>query len=127
MGRKDCVAGVDLGGTWVRVVLSNASGNLMNRVSERIDTSSSDAVSRQIVKLVLFLCHKGGLDATALRGVGIASAGPLIQEEGVLLNPTNMPFERVPLTKPVSEQLTVPAYLINDCAGAALGEDVRRS
>ena len=111
-----------MGGTWVRVVLSDGKGNFLERANARIDTSSSDAISRQIVKLVRFLCHKQGLKVAALTGVGIASAGPLIQEKGVLINPTNMPFEQVSLTKPISKDLGVAAYLINDCAGAALGE-----
>jgi glucokinase len=45
-----------------------------------------------------------------------------MQEKGVLIKPTNLPFDLVPLTKPVSEKLGVPSCLINDCAGAALGE-----
>lgn len=122
VGEKEYVVGVDLGGTWVRVVLSNKSGDFLETASERIDTRSSGAISKQIVKLVRFLCHRRGLNVKTLGGVGIASAGPLIQEEGILINPTNMPFKQVSLTKPISEQLTIPAYLINDCAGAALGE-----
>lgn len=122
MGKRECVVGVDLGGTWVRVVLSDRKGNFMERTNARVDTSSADAISRQIVKLTRFLCHKRGLKVATLAGVGIASAGPLIQEEGVLINPTNLPFEQVSLTKPISEELGVAAYLINDCAGAALGE-----
>jgi glucokinase len=42
--------------------------------------------------------------------------------EGVLVHPPNLPFDRVPLTKPVTEELGLPSCLINDCAGAALGE-----
>lgn len=122
VGKRECVVGVDLGGTWVRVVLSDGKGNFMERANARVDTSSPDAISRQIVKLARFLCHKRGLDVATLAGVGIASAGPLIQEEGVLINPTNMPFEQVSLTKPICQKLSVPAYLINDGAGAALGE-----
>jgi predicted NBD/HSP70 family sugar kinase len=122
MGKRTCIVGVDLGGTWVRVVLSDRKGSFMERTNARVDTSSPDAISRQIVKLARFLCHKQGLKVAALAGVGIASAGPLIQEEGVLINPTNMPFEQVSLTKPISEELGVAACLINDCVGAALGE-----
>ncbi len=106
MGKRECVVGVDLGGTWVRVVLSDGKGNFMERANARVDTSSPDAISRQIVKLARFLCHKRGLDVATLAGVGIASAGPLIQEEGVLINPTNMPFEQVSLTKPICEELS---------------------
>jgi glucokinase len=120
--KGECVVGVDLGGTWVRVVLSDRRGIFIKRAKERIDTSSPEAISRQIEKVVRFLCQRLGIEVAVLGGVGIASAGPLIQEEGVLINPTNMPFEQVSLTKPISEELAVAAYLINDCVGAALGE-----
>jgi len=59
-----------------------------------------------------------------LEGIGIASAGPLNIKEGALINPTNLPFDYVPLTRPISEQLNVPTFLINDCAAAVLGERI---
>jgi glucokinase len=111
-----------LGGTWVRVVLSDGKGNFVEKANEKVDKSSSEAISSQIVRLTRFLCEKHGFAVNAIRGVGIASAGPLMQEKGVLIKPTNLPFDLVPLTKPVSEKLGVPSCLINDCAGAALGE-----
>lgn len=114
--------GVDLGGTWVRVVLSDEEGNFAEKVDEKVAKSSSKAISGQIIRLTSFLCDKHGLDVATVRGVGIASAGPLIQEEGVLIKPPNLPFDHVPLVKPITEKLGVPACLINDCAGAALGE-----
>ena len=122
--KERCLIGVDLGGTWTRVVLSDEKGNFIEKISERVDKSSSEAISKQIVRLTRFLCKKHSLDVRALRGVGIASAGPLIQEEGVLIKPTNLPFDYVPLTKPIAEELAIPACLINDCAGAALGENM---
>ncbi len=114
--------GVDLGGTWVRVVLADEAGNFVARAQERVDITSSEAISKQMVRLIRFLCSKHGFDAKTMAGVGIASAGPLVQEDGVLIHPPNLPFQRVLLTRPITEELGVPSCLINDCAGAALGE-----
>jgi glucokinase len=114
---------VDLGGTWLRVVLSDETGKFVDRIGEKVDKSSAEAISKQIVRIVLFLCKRHGFQTKILRGVGIAATGPLIQAEGVLTKPTNIPFDLVPLTKPVAEELDIPACLINDCAGAALGEN----
>jgi len=122
MEKREFAVGVDLGGTWIRVVLSDRKGNFIERANAKVNTSNADAISKQIVKLARFLCSKRAVNVKALAGVGIASAGPLIQEEGVLINPTNLPFERVALTKPISKELTVPAFLINDCTAAALGQ-----
>lgn len=115
--------GVDLGGTWLRVVLSDEKGNFVDRIREKVDKSSAEAISEQVVRIIRFLCKRYGFQIKILRGVGIAATGPLIQDEGVLTKPTNIPFDLVPLTKPVSEELGIPACLINDCAGAALGEN----
>ena len=116
--------GVDLGGTWTRVVLSDDKGNFVERIDEKVDKGSATAISRQIVRITRFLLDKHGLAARGLSGVGIASAGPMIQNEGVLMKPPNIPFDAVPLTKPISKELGIPVYLINDCAGAALGESM---
>lgn len=120
--KEEHLIGVDLGGTWVRVVLSDEKGNFKEKINEKVDKSSSKAISQQIIRIARFLCKKHNLDVTALRGIGIASAGPLNQEKGILVNPTNLPFEHVSLTKPIKKELGIPTCLINDCAGAALGE-----
>jgi len=116
------IIGVDLGGTWVRVALSDEKGKIMEKMQEKVDVSSEKAISNQIVKIVRILCDRSGVDVASLEGVGIASAGPLDIKEGALINPTNLPFDYVPLTGPISEQLSVPAFLTNDCTAAVLGE-----
>ena len=124
MSKRKYIIGVDLGGTWVRAALSDEKGKIMEKVQEKVDVSSEKAISNQIVKIVRILCNKSGVDVTSLEGVGIASAGPLNIKEGALINPTNLPFDYVPLTRPISEQLNVPTFLINDCAAAVLGERI---
>jgi glucokinase len=114
--------GIDLGGTWVRVVLADEKGRFVAKTSEKVDKSSAKAVSDQMIRLARFLCSKHGCDVKSIRGVGIAATGPLVQREGALIHPTAMQFDYVPLTKPVSEELGIPSCLINDAAGAALGE-----
>ena len=114
--------GIDLGGTWVRVVLSDEKGSFVSKTSEEVDKSSARAISDQMVRLTRFLCNKQGLNTKSLRGVGIVATGPLVQQEGALIHPTAIKFDYVPLTKPVSEGLGIPSCLINDAAGAALGE-----
>lgn len=112
-----------MGGTWIRVALSVENGSFIEKKSEKVDKTSSQAISNQIVRLVRLLCERHNVNLRDVRGIGIASAGPLNQEKGVLLNPPNLPFKRISLTGPVSEQLGIPAYLINDCAGAVLAEN----
>jgi len=114
--------GIDLGGTWVRVAVSDGNGHLMAKIVEKVDKSSAEAISDQMIRLIRFLCNKHGFSIKSLEGVGIAAKGPLVQAEGVLIHPTTIPFDCVPITKPISEELGIPACLINDAVGAALGE-----
>jgi glucokinase len=120
--KRKYVMGVDLGATWVRVALSDEMGRLVEKSRERIDKSSETAISNQIARLAESTLHKKGIRPKHLEGVGIASAGPLDLKEGRIVRPPNLPFEQVPITKPVTNKLNVPIYLINDCAAAVLGE-----
>jgi len=120
--KEKYIIGVDLGGTWVRLALSNEKGRFLRKVQERVDKSSEKAVANQIMKMIHLVCQKSNVDSATIEGVGIASAGPLNLKEGALINPTNLPFEYVPLTKPISKELGLPTYLINDCTAAVLGE-----
>jgi glucokinase len=103
-------------------VLSDEKGNFIGKRSEEVDKKNAEAIADQIITLTRFLCVKHGFDVESLLGVGVVSAGPLIQEEGVLFKPPNLPFDRVPITKPITEKLGVSVCLINDCVGAVLGE-----
>lgn len=115
-------AGIDLGGTWVRVVVSDKNGYFLGKTTERVDKTSSESISAQMIRLARLLCKKLGVPVKSLRGVGVAATGPLSQAEGALIHPTAIKFDYVSITKPISENLKVPCVLINDAAGAALGE-----
>jgi len=71
------IIGVDLGGTWVRLALSNEEGCFIGKVQERVDNSSEKAVVKQIIGMIRLVCEKINVDPASLEGVGIASAGPL--------------------------------------------------
>lgn len=113
---------MDLGGTWVRVTLSDEKGRFIEKTRERVDKSSETAISNQIVKLTRSTLHKKGVGPKSLEGIGIASAGPLDMREGRIVRPPNLPFDQVPITKPITEKLSVATYLVNDCTAAVLAE-----
>ncbi|MFB0500714.1 MAG: ROK family protein [Candidatus Hadarchaeaceae archaeon] len=116
--------GVDLGGTQVKAALSDDEGNFIAKLKERIDKDSAKAISNQIIRIARSLCSESGANSTDLKSIGIASTGPLDLRKGGLINPTNLPFKFVPLTKPISRELKIPALLVNDCIAGVLGEKV---
>ncbi|MFP3952881.1 MAG: ROK family protein [Candidatus Acetothermia bacterium] len=116
------VIGVDIGATWLRVGLSDVSGNILEKEKREIRTNHSYEVSEQIIDMVDYLFEETGLETADLRGIGVASAGPMNVNKGELVNPTNIPLEVVPLSKPLGQRFGVDVELINDGASAVLAE-----
>ncbi|MFP4006318.1 MAG: ROK family protein [Candidatus Hadarchaeia archaeon] len=116
------VVGIDIGGTNLRGVLSDEKSNFLHRIEEKVDTKNNMALSNQIADTVKKLCDSEGIGTNRIKGIGIASTGPMRREEGVLINPSNLPFERIPITNPVEEKLDIPASLVNDCIAGVMGE-----
>ncbi|MBS3812980.1 ROK family protein [Candidatus Bipolaricaulota bacterium] len=116
------VIGVDIGATWLRVGLSDVSGNILRKEKREIRTNHSYEVSEQIIEIVDYLFEETGLEIADLRGIGVASAGPMNVNKGELVNPTNIPLEVVPLSEPLGQRFGVDVELINDGASAVLAE-----
>lgn len=116
------VFGVDIGATWVRVAISDSSGNIVTKDKEPIDTSSNLGVSKQIEKVGRNLCQRVDREPEDLSGIGIASAGPMNRKEGKLVNPSNIPLEEVPLAEPLEKSFDTKVELINDGVSAVLAE-----
>jgi glucokinase len=63
------------------------------------------------------------VETSALGGVGIAAAGVLEMERGVITASPNLPgWKNVPLRDMIEEKLGVRTFLLNDANAAALGE-----
>ena len=122
LAKRRFAAGVDVGGTWVRVAIFDRQGTLVEKTKQTVDKSSQNALANQIITLLRTLCDRNRIPAQNLQGVGIASTGPLDKKKGELSHPVNLPFSRVPLTKPIAQELKVPTSLVNDCTGAVMAE-----
>lgn len=114
------VAGVDIGGTNVRCAVADEKGRFLVSLKEPIDVRSERAIVEQLFRMVSEACRKVKIEKPA--AVGIASAGPMNLTRGELMKPTNIPFPRVPLVRPLEDRLGIPVYLLNDCSAAVLGE-----
>src|SRR4051812_22446051 len=86
-GMAQKVLAYDLGGTKVAVGVVDERGRVLEEMREPVRSADGkDAVVRQLSDMGLNLLkrHRG------IRRVGMASAGPLIPDRGVLLDPTNL-------------------------------------
>jgi glucokinase len=112
------IAGVDLGGTQVRIGFADDSGHIITTVRTRTATLSCpeslvDWVAGQAERHQ----HHG-----RLLSAGVGSPGPVDPKRGILVNPPNLPWQDVPLTAMMSQALGCPVHLENDANLAGLGE-----
>lgn len=121
MMQPNVCAGLDMGGTGIRIVIMREERVL---ASTTISTASfADLAQRQRISIlaqsILGLLPYG----TRLIGVGIGASGPVNVETGVIDNPYTLPaFSGFPLAAQMETCLQVPVRMDNDATTAALGE-----
>lgn len=124
MQRRGFVAGIDLGGTKVRIALVDLSGEML--LAETWPTPGEEgpnAVIDQIAQGVKTLIGRADLPTRNLTAAGIGAPGPLNTKTGVVATMPNLPgWEDYPLRDRLSTALGAPVALGNDANAAALGE-----
>jgi glucokinase len=117
------VVGVDLGGTQVRAVLSDATGQIYKRVATATKADEGqDAVIGRIKALMDQVWPKP--DVGVVKAIGLSAPGPLDPTPGVIVFAPNLPgWEMVPLRNIIAGAYGVPTFLGNDANLAALAEN----
>jgi glucokinase len=77
---------IDIGGTKVAVSLNTGAGlDLIARRSEpTAKTGPSDALARQVIRLVDEACGEVGIDPSRVQRAGVSSAGPFVLNGGMV-------------------------------------------
>ena len=117
----DCIAGVDIGATRLRVALGDGAGKILAKASERSSQRASQtALVEQAKESLSRLLKEHG--SPRLRCIGVASTGPLDRRGGIV-EPANLPkLGFMPLARPLIETFGSDVLLINDCSAAAVAE-----
>ncbi len=118
------IAGVDIGGTWVRVAVCTADLN-ENNIKKRIVRTLKEtkySISNSVCEIFSELLSENNIDQSQILGMGIATAGPLNMEKGEVFNNANLGFRVIPLKKPIKTKFPeIPTYFINDAIAGVLG------
>lgn len=117
-------AGVDFGGTSIKVGLVSRAGRVVARqqVASR-DLGSPAQFVQGIGGLLEALARSQGLGARHLRGVGLGAPGPVDIGRGLIHSMVNVPsWHDVPLGRLLSRRLGCPVFVDNDANLVALGE-----
>jgi len=118
------IAGVDIGGTWIRVAICTIDLNEVNfrKKSTRTLKENKFSISSSISNILLKLLKENQIGKDELLAIGIASAGPLNTDSGIVFNNANLGFRTIPLREPIENEFPeIPIYFINDGSGAVLG------
>mgnify|MGYP001263959547 CR=1 FL=1 len=121
------VAGVDLGGTNLRVAVADQSGSTAGFLTCPTEAfAGPDVIIDRIVSMIRQSLVRANVEATELVAVGVGAPGPLDSVSGVIHNePTNLPgWNGIRLADRLSEVLGVPVFLEKDANVAALAECV---
>ncbi|UCD00983.1 MAG: ROK family protein [Promethearchaeota archaeon] len=118
------IAGVDIGGTWVRVALCTADlieKNIKKKITRTLKETKY-SISNSICQILSELLSENHINKDQILGIGIATAGPLNMEKGEVFNSSNLGFSVIPLKKPIEKKFPeIPLYFVNDCNGSVLG------
>jgi glucokinase len=116
------LAGIDLGGTQVRVALARSDGQLI--ASFKTSTPLLGSPQRVVEWAAMEIERHRGREK--VRSIAIGAPGPIDVKRGVLVNPPNLPgWRNVPLAAMLRSATGAPAHVANDADMAGLGEFTR--
>ena len=117
------VVGVDVGGSQIRAAVLRGA-TLLSRVE--LPTGQDPTPDRLIPRLSHAIdqaLKAAKIDLGDILGIGVAVAGELDSQTGVIFSAPNLPaWSQVPLRSLLEEQFAVPIYVENDASLAALAE-----
>ena len=111
--------GIDLGGTFARAAVVDAGGNLIAAAKVPLVERSPAGVVETIAQAVSDAVKSAGVP---LGACGVAAAGQIHKDSGVLSVAPNLGWRNVPLGALLTDRLGQPVRVVNDLAAAAWGE-----
>src|SRR5256884_1287260 len=112
------LAGIDLGGTQVRVALARSDGRLVASIKTK--TSPLGPAQGLVDWASSEIDRPRGREK--VRRIPVGAPGPIDVKRGVLVNPPNLPWQNVPLAAMLGRATGAKVQLANDADMAGLGE-----
>lgn len=118
------LAGLDIGGTKIAYAIADEGSETVRGHLRRptAATADADADLLRMAEDLRGLLAEHGTAPESLSALGVSAAGPLDRENGTLLQPPNLPWERAEVVGVLSEALGCRVVLENDANAAALAE-----
>lgn len=137
MKKNTFTIGLDLGGTKLASALLDHNGEMIDFIKVPVEMNKEGSplkTQKRVISLMADICHDfkkrypKETDGKFFKGVGLASAGPLDTEKGLLVNPINFPgWKKVAIRDDLKNELQkqkikTSVSFQNDAIAAALAE-----
>lgn len=117
---KKYYAGLDLGGTFVKVAIIDSDGNVV--IKDKIPTGKERSyrlIAKDMADAVLNMQKESGVKVDA---IGIGSPGAIDSANGIVIYNNNIGWKKVDICSEIRKYIDVPTFVANDANVAALGE-----
>jgi glucokinase-like ROK family protein len=122
-GKENYVVGIDLGATTIRGVLSDLEANFIREIQVPTDLNKGfTSIMNQVGELVTKLISSRNIDIKRVMGVGIAIAGLVNKNNGVVEFSPDFGWMNADIKESLRERLSLPFIYDNSSRLMALGE-----
>ena len=117
-------AGVDLGGTNIKVGIVDDLGRTVAYHSVRTETErGAEDATQRMAQAVFSAAEGAGVNRSRIVACGLGSPGTMDIPAGMLLQPVNLPsWDEFPIRDRLAAHVGVPVTFANDAGAAAYGE-----
>lgn len=121
---KKYSVGIDLGGTKILIALvEKESGKVIHFVKKKTKKEKgAENIVRKMISGINELFEDSGVDLEEISSIGIAAAGQIDREHGIILGAPNLDCYDLNLKEILEGEYNLPVYLANDVEAATLGE-----
>ena len=115
--------GIDLGGTTVSMGVVDSNYKIIAEAEfKTADCKTPGQLSSIVIDGTKKLLEDNGISKEQITFIGMGCPGEIDTEKGIAVAADNLPIEKIPFAKMLSETFGAPAKLDNDANCAAWGE-----
>ena len=115
------VAGIDIGGTKIAVLIVDADGAVLGRATRSSSAGDQDGAAEAIVACLDDALAAAGLQREDLRAVGVGVPGRVDPKGGTVTLAVNLGWHDFALRDALEQRLGRPVIVENDARAAAIG------
>jgi len=118
------VVSVDIGGTKIITAVFDVDGVMLSRIyCLTLGSEGPASVINRLKAAIHRVIEKAGLERDEVGGIGVAAAGAIDINRGLVADSPNLPrWHNIPLRDKLADSLGTPVFLLNDANSAALAE-----